>query len=110
MLSLALENAGFSHFYAAAPGKRHGCLVAFNNRLYKKLEERIVVYDEQEVAPGRLGSSIRTRNIGVLIALERNDGRGGAIIATTHLFWQPKSVSCYHGLPQKTSQSRQIYL
>ncbi|KAJ7225439.1 Endonuclease/exonuclease/phosphatase, partial [Mycena pura] len=91
----ALEAAQYSHHYAAGPGKKHGCLVAFK-KTYEKLEDRLIHYDEQHVRSegdenARRGSSFRTRNIGSLIALKNlaEDGEG-VVIATTHLFWHPK--------------------
>ncbi|KAJ6604734.1 Endonuclease/exonuclease/phosphatase [Mycena vulgaris] len=90
-----LEAAGYSHHYAAGPGKKHGCLVAFK-KTYAKLDERLIHYDEQHVRSEgeentRRGSSFRTRNIGSLIALKNltHDGEG-VVIGTTHLFWHPK--------------------
>jgi RNA exonuclease NGL2 len=85
-----LEDAGYAHFYAAGPGKLHGCLIAFDRNLYFKTQERIVYYDEQYVGENRSGNSIRTSNIGSLVALKSSQGNHGLIIATTHLFWHPR--------------------
>ncbi|KAJ7492540.1 Endonuclease/exonuclease/phosphatase [Mycena latifolia] len=90
-----LAAAGYNHHYAAGPGKKHGCLIAFKDN-YTKLEERLIHYDEQHVRSEgdentRRGSSFRTRNIGSLVALKNlsHDGEG-VVIGTTHLFWHPK--------------------
>jgi RNA exonuclease NGL2 len=88
-----LENAGFSHVYAAGPRKKHGCLIAFDQSMYFKMEERVIQYDEQEVGLDRRGNCIRTGNIGSIIALKPHNGQKGLIVATTHLFWHPKYVS-----------------
>ena len=87
-------------------GKKHGCLVAFK-KTYEKLESRLIHYDEQHVRSegdenARRGSSFRTRNIGSLIALKNlaEDGEG-VVIATTHLFWHPKSAVLVYGLQFK---------
>jgi RNA exonuclease NGL2 len=88
-----LDGVGFSHFYAAGPGKKHGCLIAFNKSVFEKVEQRIIQYDEQEVRDGNRGSSIRTANIAALIALKRKQGCGGVAVVTTHLFWHPKYVA-----------------
>lgn len=85
-----LNNAGFSHVYAAGLKKKHGCLIAFDKDIYFKVEERVVHYDEQEFENGRRGSCIRTANIASLVALKCRDDRRGVIVATTHLFWHPK--------------------
>ncbi|KAJ7293660.1 Endonuclease/exonuclease/phosphatase [Mycena rebaudengoi] len=90
-----LEAAGYAHHYAAGPGKKHGCLVAFKKN-YSKVEERLIHYDEKHVRSegeenARRGCSFRTRNIGSLIALkDSNHENEGVVIGTTHLFWHPK--------------------
>ncbi|KAJ7103441.1 Endonuclease/exonuclease/phosphatase [Mycena belliarum] len=93
----ALTAAGYTNHYAAGPGKKHGCLVAFK-KPYSKIEDRLIHYDEQHVRTegnenARRGSSFRTRNIGSLVALKNIDAEGeGVIIGTTHLFWHPKQA------------------
>jgi hypothetical protein len=92
-----LENAGFSHLYASAPNKRHGCLIAWTNDKYSRLRTSLIDYDEQEVRVeggdvARRGSTCRTTNIASLVALERRgDTNRGFIVATTHLFWHSRS-------------------
>ncbi|KAF9460805.1 Endonuclease/exonuclease/phosphatase [Collybia nuda] len=94
-----LEKAGYAHHYAAGPGKKHGCLIAFKKKLYNVLASRPVEYDTQEIRSdgnenARRGRSFTTRNIGSLILLEskikENDG---ILVATTHLFWHPKQAA-----------------
>lgn len=92
-----LESAGYSHHYASGPRKLHGCLVAFKKTLYSLVAERTIFYDDQSVGEdsksSRIGSSFVTRNIGNLVALQSNDNeKEGLIVATSHLFWHPRSV------------------
>lgn len=78
----------------------------------EKLDERTVHFDEctlresktaGEASPEELrrlrGSSRRTKNIALIVALRRKTAResntrdvGGFIVATTHLFWHPRYV------------------
>lgn len=94
-----LDQAGYSHRYAAGRGKKHGCLIAFKRRLLEKIHERLIYYDEQPIRDaederGRRGHSHETKNIGLILALRfREDPSNGVIIATTHLFWHPKCAS-----------------
>jgi RNA exonuclease NGL2 len=96
-----LEGAGYSHHYAVGPMKKHGCLIAFNKNEYIKIAERLVEYDEQDVRQdgeerARRGSSFRTKNIALLMALRSSsDDSEGVIVATTHLFWHPKCVATF---------------
>jgi RNA exonuclease NGL2 len=93
-----LEAACFSHFYASGPSKKHGCLIAWNKDKFRKANERIILYDNQEVRGSedkraRRGISFLTKNIGALVALESLQAQGetkGFIVATTHLFWHPR--------------------
>jgi RNA exonuclease NGL2 len=93
-----LEDAGYSCTYAAAPNKKHGCLIAYRKDKFTKIHEKVVNYDDEEVRTcgddrARRGCSFRTKNIGSILALRGNDGRDqGVIVATTHLFWHPKYV------------------
>ncbi|KAJ7786408.1 Endonuclease/exonuclease/phosphatase [Mycena metata] len=89
-----LEAAGYNHHYVAGPGKKHGCLVGFNEK-YEKLQDRVIHYDEQHVRSEgdenfRRGSSFRTRNIGSIVALKNlsNEGEGVVIGASTRVLNQ----------------------
>lgn len=62
-----------------------------------KAAESTVFYDDVDVRAevptdhSRKGSSFRTRNIGLILALGRyNDPDHSVVVATTHLFWHPK--------------------
>jgi len=95
-LSSTLEQAGYSFAYAAGPGKQHGCLIAYKQDKYSRVDELIIEYDKQEVHEDsshpatRIGSSRITKNIGFMVALaEVGADHQGVIIATTHLFWHP---------------------
>ncbi|KAG1755190.1 Endonuclease/exonuclease/phosphatase [Suillus paluster] len=95
-LSPVLEQAGYSSAYATGPGKQHGCLIAYKQDKYNRVDELIIEYDKQEVRgdsshpAARIGSSRITNNIGFMVALaEAGADQKGVIIATTHLFWHP---------------------
>ncbi|KAG1885814.1 endonuclease exonuclease phosphatase [Suillus subluteus] len=95
-LSPVLEQAGYSSAYATGPGKQHGCLIAYKQNKYNRVDELIIEYDKQEVREdsshpaARIGSSRVTKNIGFMVALaEAGADHQGVIIATTHLFWHP---------------------
>ena len=105
-----LEEAGYSHVFAAGPKKKHGCLIAYVKAKYTKIEERTVHFDEQEIRldgddRARRGSSFRTKNIGFIVALREADTQRGVIVATTHLFWHPKCVSSIYLLDDLTRAS-----
>lgn len=90
-----LENAGYAHHFAAGPGKKHGCLIAFNKTLFTRVDQRCIEYDTQNIRQegderARRGSSFRTTNIASLVALRGLGHQRGYIVATTHLFWHPK--------------------
>ncbi|KAG6877637.1 hypothetical protein C0993_005346 [Termitomyces sp. T159_Od127] len=92
-----LKEAGYAYHYAAGPGKKHGCLIAFKEQLYTMISTKTVLYDTEEVRgdgddTARRGKSFDTKNIGSLISLQSNmAGKAeGVIVATTHLFWHPK--------------------
>jgi len=82
--------------YKAGHRKKHGLLIAYSGAKYSKVADHMVFYDDEEVRDGegeryRRGSSIRTKNIGSLVALKPAvPGGDGLIIATTHLFWHPR--------------------
>ncbi|KAH9837132.1 Endonuclease/exonuclease/phosphatase [Rhodofomes roseus] len=93
-----LEGAGYNHVYAAGPGKKHGCLIAFRKDTFDLAGERMIEYDLQEIRSGdeaaKRGSSFRTRNIASLVGLRRADSPSeGVLVATTHLFWHPSQAA-----------------
>lgn len=95
-----LGGAGYSCTYAAGPEKSHGCLIAYKQILFRKVDEKVIQFDDiilrDDVTASswaRAGSSHRTRNIASLVALEWIGSEGkGYVIATTHLFWHPAFV------------------
>ena len=111
-----IERASYSYTYAAGPGKKHGCLIAYNKDKFTKVNERVVRYDEEEIRGdgddrARRGCSFRTKNIGSLLALKRNNVESnGIIVATTHLFWHPKCVALVTlDDPSHSTNSRYTY-
>ncbi|KLO20260.1 Endonuclease/exonuclease/phosphatase [Schizopora paradoxa] len=91
-----LESLGYSHTYSCGPRKKHGCLIAYRAQVFAKVTDWTVFYDDSEIrkdgedASFRRGSSFRTRNIGLLVALEQVSSKETIVIATTHLFWHPR--------------------
>jgi RNA exonuclease NGL2 len=71
-------------------------MIAFKKNLYSLVSVKVVFYDDEyagkEGGPSRIGSSFKTRNIANLVALRNRDNEAeGIIVATTHLFWHPRS-------------------
>ena len=95
-----LKEAKYDHVYAAGPRKKHGSLVAFRKDSYKVHGHIILCYDDIDVRTGgsessRKGLSFRTKNVANIVALAKvGDPDEGYIVATTHLFWHPSSVTC----------------
>lgn len=92
-----LEGAGYAHTFACGPRKKHGCMIAYRKDMFVKSNEKTVFYDEVEVRSqgvseqARIGSSFKTKNIGLIVSLTRQDAEASHIVvATTHLFWHPK--------------------
>ena len=91
-----LENAGYAYHYSSGPGKKHGCMIAFKKSLYSMVSDKVIHYDQyvpMDSDSGRslTGNTFKTRNIGLLVALQSRDQESeGLIVATTHLFWHPK--------------------
>jgi RNA exonuclease NGL2 len=91
-----LERAGYAHHYSSGSGKKHGCMIAFKKNMYSMVSDKVIYYDQyvpMDNDSGRslTGNTFKTRNIGLLVALQRLDQESeGLIVATTHLFWHPK--------------------
>ncbi|KAG9093236.1 hypothetical protein FS749_014799 [Ceratobasidium sp. UAMH 11750] len=91
------HEAGFSETFGCGRGKKHGCMILHRTSRYKGIAERVVFYDEESVrqetsdedGANRFGLTHRTRNIGLLVALQdrANPSAAPVIVATTHLFW-----------------------
>jgi RNA exonuclease NGL2 len=87
------HEAGFSESFGCGPGKKHGCMILHRSSRYTKIAQRVIFYDEEPVRRhedevNAFGLTHRTRNIGLLVALQ--DGANPAapvVVATTHLFW-----------------------
>lgn len=91
-----LEHAGYAHHYSSGSGKKHGCMIAFKKNMYSMVSDKVIYYDQyvpMDNDSGRSlsGNTFKTRNIGLLVALQRLEQESeGLIVATTHLFWHPK--------------------
>lgn len=94
-----LEEANYDHVYAAGPRKRHGCLIGFRKDAFEIREQFVFCYDDIDIRldgtnVSRKGLSFRTKNIANIVALQKvGQPNEGYVIATTHLFWHPSSVS-----------------
>ena len=71
-------------------------MIAFKKSLYSLVSAKVVCYDDEhagkEGEPQRIGSSFKTRNIANIVALRgKGNEAEGLIVATTHLFWHPRS-------------------
>lgn len=108
------EGFRYSSVRANGPGKLHGLVILFREDRFRVKEKKVVNYDLSEISalddsasPSDLatdatpnqkqsrrkarGGTRLTRNIGLIVSLERIDKPGsGVIIATTHLFWHPQ--------------------
>ncbi|TFK77012.1 Endonuclease/exonuclease/phosphatase [Pluteus cervinus] len=96
LLLPVLEGAGYRAHHAAAPSKKHGCLIAYKHECFTKTFEKVIYYDNEQLhADGednyRRGSSFRTRNIGFAAVLRSTSSDSlGVVVVTTHLFWHPR--------------------
>jgi len=93
-----LEEAGYGHVYAAAPRKKHGCLIGFRKDSLVVRDQFVLHYDDIDARPhgaepSGKALSFRTRNVANVVALEKvGQPNEGYVVATTHLFWHPSSV------------------
>jgi len=75
----------YSHVEAKGRGKAHGLVILYRTSMFTKFgEEKVIVLDEQEVredgeAKRRRGGTRETKNIGLMVALERKEGGGGVV-------------------------------
>ncbi|EIW72340.1 hypothetical protein TREMEDRAFT_41666 [Tremella mesenterica DSM 1558] len=81
-------------------GKSHGLVTLYRRSIFRVKAQKVIHLDEGELSLSppslgedggrqRRGGTRLTKNIGLVVALERNDGTG-VYVATTHLFWHPK--------------------
>jgi RNA exonuclease NGL2 len=84
---------------AKAPKKQHGLVILHREAKFEKRAERVVHLDEEFVheegkmgeggaldARGRRGGTRETKNIGLLVALERKDGTGEGVVRSGSFF------------------------
>ena len=87
-------------------------MILYRERKLRKVNERVVHLDEQNIREGdgtdspddirrQRGSTRKTKNIALFIALAKTDAEEGTvgssevrgyIVATCHLFWHPQHV------------------
>ncbi|WVQ82539.1 hypothetical protein IAT38_004668 [Cryptococcus sp. DSM 104549] len=99
-----------SHVQGCGPGKLHGLVIIYRTDRFAVRASHLLQLDLGEVNPvsqatgseaaadeegadgrRRRGGSRQTKNVGLIVALERADEPGkGVVVATTHLFWHPK--------------------
>lgn len=83
-----LAKIGLETRFMTFEGKRHGNIIAFNDRLFSFVVEKLVNYDEIET-PGA-EKQFNTRNTGMLIALKAKGYEDyGIVLGTSHMFWHP---------------------
>lgn len=76
---------------AKGVGKLHGLVVLYRAARFNAKAERAVSLDEEVLDPSaegevaQRGVSRRTRNMGLVVALQEKEREGGIIVATTHL-------------------------
>lgn len=82
---------GMDSIFKSVDGKNHGCLIAWNTKLFELEDDQVIYYDEIET-PGA-PKQRDTKNSGMLIKLKVLDElcqTSGIVIGTTHMFWHPK--------------------
>ncbi|OCB85693.1 Endonuclease/exonuclease/phosphatase [Sanghuangporus baumii] len=96
-LGPVLESANYAFTYSSGRRKKHGCIIAYKKDEFVKTAERTIFYDDINIRHegtterSRKGSSFRTKNIGLILALQRcGNPSHSIVVATTHLFWHPK--------------------
>ncbi|KLT45013.1 Endonuclease/exonuclease/phosphatase [Cutaneotrichosporon oleaginosum] len=84
---------GHAAVEARGEGKLHGLVVLYATARWRVRASRAVALDMEHLNPGEgaaaRGGSRATRNMGLIVALESEEGEG-IVVATTHLFWHPK--------------------
>ncbi|EEB09320.1 CCR4/nocturin family endoribonuclease [Schizosaccharomyces japonicus yFS275] len=81
-----LEEHGYKVHFVRYPGKTHGIFVFWSAKVFTKVNDVTISYDEHDELPGRMP----TKNVGCCVALQRIDQPDrGIYLATTHLFWHP---------------------
>ncbi|KZT44472.1 Endonuclease/exonuclease/phosphatase [Sistotremastrum suecicum HHB10207 ss-3] len=108
-----LHAAGYSHIYASGRNKKHGCMVLYRESQFKKIHEETIYYDEETArldtsgTSQPIGNSFRTKNIGLIVALQSVHSNLGLVVATTHLFWHPRYT--YERARQVSILLRNVY-
>lgn len=96
-LGPVLESVGYAFTFASGPRKKHGCVIAYRKSVFAKVTDQTIFYDDIDIRNdgpserAHKGSSFRTKNIGLVVALRRVDApEQHTVVATTHLFWHPR--------------------
>ncbi|CAO3595808.1 unnamed protein product [Absidia cylindrospora] len=95
----ALTKLGYTTLFHRHETKRHGCVIAYRDTMWKQIEYRTLDYDTDESCK----PTQTTGNIAQFVALayrQDNDGDhglsggggGGVIVSNTHLYWRPPST------------------
>ncbi|CCD24842.1 uncharacterized protein NDAI_0E00260 [Naumovozyma dairenensis CBS 421] len=88
---IVLAKLGYDCEFYKKNGKIHGVLIAWKRNLFAKVKSLPIDFDE--TLSGTIKPRTRTKNVGLVIALEfLNKDKSaikkkGVIIGTTHLFW-----------------------
>lgn len=89
---------GHSHVETKGHGKLHGLVVMYRSARYRVKASKTLYLDEEHVGPNsevssdekeerrRRGGTRKTKNVGLLVALEDvQQEKQGIVVATTHL-------------------------
>ncbi|ANB13274.1 Ngl2p [Sugiyamaella lignohabitans] len=88
-----LESFGHENVFTTFPGKKHGLSISYSKKKFRLVDQATVFYDEFYIKG--VPVMAKTRNNGMLVALELIDDRGepkgtGIIVTNCHMFWHPK--------------------
>lgn len=76
----------YANVQAKGRGKAHGLVILYRKEMFEKVEEKVVMLDEEEVRSGgeemegktKRGGTRETKNIGLVVGLKRSEDRGGS--------------------------------
>ncbi|CCC68111.1 hypothetical protein NCAS_0B00270 [Naumovozyma castellii] len=104
--SVQFKSLGYSFKFFKKEKKIHGVVIAWRDSIFKFYDQCQVDFDE--LLAGDIPPRTKTRNIGLIVALQFLDNNNnnpsreshGIVVATTHLFWHPfgtfeRTRQCY---------------
>ena len=90
-------SSGYSFISATGVKKKHGCVIAYQNTIFRLIRKITLYYDDHSAFPNDFSyqkDNIKTKNIALLAAFEEIGSGRPLIVATTHLFWHPEYDAC----------------